>query len=187
MIIAENNSPAALSAASNGNAQFLTFRLAGETFGLSIEHIREILEYQHLTTVPLMPAFVRGVMNLRGAVIPVIDLSARLGRSSRAIGKRSCIVIIEPPAVDDEGSHRVGMLVDQVDAVLTVANQAIAPAPQFGQQLRTDFIAGMARVEADFIVLLDTSHVFSIMEMTLLATMDYHPHDTRHTQADAIR
>lgn len=167
--------------------QFLTFRLAGELFGLDIANILEILEYQHLTEVPLMPAFIRGVMNLRGAVVPVVDLSARLGRGALPLGKRSSIVIVEAGTGDEEGGQPVGMLVDQVDAVLALPASAIEPAPQFGQRLRTDFIAGMAQIDGLFIVLLDIGHVLSIEEMTLLATLDYSPHESCNDKPDPGR
>jgi purine-binding chemotaxis protein CheW len=91
------------------DAQYLTFQLAGEMFAIGILHIKEILEFSNLTTVPMMPSFIRGVINLRGAVVPVVDLSARFGRNASEVTRRSCIVIVEVDGgVQDYGRRRFG-------------------------------------------------------------------------------
>ena len=147
--------------------QYLSFQLGGETFAIGIRSIREILEYEYLTEVPMMPDFLRGVMNLRGSVVPVTDLALRFGRSQTELGRRTCVVIVE---IDDEQSQQlIGVLVDAVHEVLTISLDDIEPPPQFGSKLRTDFIAGMACVDNRFIVLLDIARVLSVEEMTLLA------------------
>ena len=149
--------------------QYLTFQLAGDTFAIGILAIKEILEYVSLTQVPLMPPFIRGVMNLRGAVVPVIDLSLRFGRTKTEIGRRTCSVIIEVEF--EEQQHYIGVLVDAVHEVLAIAAADIEPPPQFGGKVRADFIAGMAKVDERFVVLLHVDKVLSVDEMALLTDM----------------
>ena len=146
--------------------QFLTFISSGEVFGISILTIKEILEYGDLTHVPMMPEYVRGVMNLRGSVVPVIDLSARLGRELTTINKRTCIVIVEVEF--EEEVLDIGVVVDGVNEVIEIAAADIEPSPPFGASIRTDFIGGMARIDEKFVVLLDVNHVLSIEELSML-------------------
>lgn len=148
-------------------AQYLTFQLGGEMFAIGILHIKEILEYNNLTTVPMMPAFIRGVINLRGAVVPVVDLSARFGRQVSEVTRRSCIVIIEVNV--DNGVQDIGLMVDAVSAVLEIPASEIEPAPSFGARIRADFISGMAKVDGKFVILLNVSRVLSVDEMAMLA------------------
>lgn len=148
-------------------AQYLTFQLGGEMFAIAILHIKEILEYGNLTTVPMMPAFIRGVINLRGAVVPVVDLSARFGRQTSEVTRRSCIVIIEVEI--DSGVQDIGLMVDAVSAVLEIPGREIEPAPSFGARIRADFISGMAKVDGKFVILLNVSKVLSVDEMAMLA------------------
>ncbi|QDQ27835.1 purine-binding chemotaxis protein CheW [Chitinimonas arctica] len=150
--------------------QYLTFRLAGETYALDILHIKEIIEYGGLTEVPMMPRFLRGVINLRGAVVPVIDLAVRFGRPATDIGKRSCIIIVEVQADDDWLD--LGVIVDAVDEVLDLPADAIEPAPAFGAQLRAEFIRGMGKLDGRFVIVLALEHVLSIDEMALLVGDD---------------
>lgn len=148
--------------------QYLTFILGGEVFALGILSIKEILEYQAPTDVPMMPSFVRGVVNLRGAVVPVIDLCARFGRASTGVSKKSCIVIVE---TETNGSRQVlGVVVDAVNEVLEIAESEIEPPPSFGASVRTDFIAGMGKVHGKFVIILEVEKVLSIEEMESLAS-----------------
>lgn len=150
-----------------GQAQYLTFMLGGETFAIGILHIKEIIEYAGLTEVPMMPACIRGVINLRGAVVPVMDLSARFGKPSTAITKRSCIVIVE---VESNGERQdMGVVVDAVNAVLEIPASEIEPAPSFGAKIRTEFIEGMGKVNGKFVILLDVNQVLSSEEVGALA------------------
>ncbi|RON20775.1 chemotaxis protein CheW [Pseudomonas brassicacearum] len=148
-------------------AQYLTFLLGGEMFAIGILGIKEILEYGNITSVPMMPAFVRGVINLRGAVVPVVDLSARFGRQKSDITRRSCIVIIE--ADSDAGTQDVGLMVDAVSAVLEIPAGEIEPAPSFGARIRSDFISGMAKVAGKFVIVLNADRVLSVDEMASLS------------------
>jgi len=133
--------------------QYLTFMLSGETYAISILRIKEIIQYGQLTEVPRMPDFIRGVINLRGAVVPVIDLSARFGKQSTEVGRRNCIIIIEVKT--GEETQSVGVMVDAVNAVLEIPSGEIEPAPSFGTNIRTDFIAGMGKVNGKFVIILN--------------------------------
>lgn len=160
-----------LPAVREDEAQYLTFMLGGEMFAIAILGIKEIIEYGNLTVVPMMPSFVRGVINLRGAVVPVVDLSARFGRQNSDITRRSCVVIIE--ATSDDGQPQdIGLLVDTVSAVMEIAASAIEPPPSFGARIRADFISGMAKVDGKFVIVLDVNRVLSIDEMSSLAAGD---------------
>ena len=150
-------------------SQFLTFMLGEEQFAVGILHIKEIIEYGSLATVPMMPACVRGVINLRGAVVPVMDLSARFGRSPSAITKRSCIVIVEVESAGGESKQVLGMLVDAVNAVVEIAAGDIEPAPSFGTRIRPDFIAGIGKFNGKFVILLAIDRVLSTEEVVEMA------------------
>ncbi|MFT7186475.1 MAG: purine-binding chemotaxis protein CheW [Pseudohongiellaceae bacterium] len=151
---------------SAGNVQqFLTFVLNDETYGVGILHIREIIEYDHLTVVPLMPDFISGVINLRGNVVPVVNLARRFEHQAKEIGKRTSIVIID--IKDTEGdSVEVGMVVDIVNEVIELASSDIAAAPTFGAKIRTDFIQGMGKIDDKLMILLDVNNVLSINELS---------------------
>lgn len=144
--------------------QYLTFLLNGEMFAIGILHIKEIIEYGSLTDVPMMPGFIRGVINLRGSVVPVIDLSARFGRQRSEISRRTCVVIIEVTAEDDSRQD-IGVVVDSVSEVLEIPRDHIEPPPAFGAKVKVEFILGMGKVDNNFIVILDVQKVLSLSEM----------------------
>ncbi len=149
---------------------YLAFRLAEEVYAIDILRIREIIEYNAPTSVPMMPSSVRGVINLRGAVVPVIDLAIRFGREPTGVGKRTCIVIVE---VEHAGAtHVLGLMVDGVNAVMEIGADHIEPAPSFGTHVNTEYIEGMARVDGRFIIILDVSRVLSIEEMAAIKSVD---------------
>jgi len=147
-------------------ALHLAFRLGDEVYAIDILRIREIVEYTPPTPVPMMPASVRGVINLRGAVVPVIDLAVRFGHTPTGVGKRTCIVIVE--TVHADATQVLGLLVDGVNAVMEIADDSIEPAPTFGAKVNTDFIAGMARINGRFVIILDIARVLSIEEMAAI-------------------
>lgn len=156
-------------AGSENDGQYLTFLLSGEMFAIGILAIKEIIEFSHLTTVPMMPDFVRGVINVRGAVVPVVDLSARFGGKASEVTRRSCIVIIEAK-VEGGDQQDIGVMVDAVSAVLEIPATEIEPPPSFGARIRVDFIKGMAKVEGRFVILLDVDRVLSVEEMAQLSS-----------------
>ena len=141
------------------NNQFLLFSLDGETFGIAIEQVREIIEYPGLTAMPSMPAFIGGVINLRGAVVPVIDLSVRFGRASTVINRRSCVVVIEAPS--DVQRRPLGIVVDGVTEVFSATSEQIGPRPDFGNGLRADFIDCVLKRDRGFVMILDLTTLLS--------------------------
>jgi purine-binding chemotaxis protein CheW len=146
--------------------QYLTFVLGAETFAIGILSIKEIIEYSSLTDVPMMPPYVRGVINLRGAVVPVIDLAVRFGRAPAEVTKRTCIVIIEVMANDER--QVIGIVVDAVNEVLDIPAADVEPPPAFGTGIRTDFMLGMGKVHNKFVILLDVNHVLAFDELASL-------------------
>lgn len=154
--------------------QYLTFILGGETYAMGILSIKEIIEYGQLTDVPRMPDFIRGVINLRGAVVPVIDMGARFGKQVTAVTRRTCIVIVEVAmnAGATEEKNVVGMMVDAVNEVLEIPPGEIEPAPQFGAKIRADFIEGMGKIDGKFVIILNIQQVLSVDEMAMLAGVD---------------
>ncbi len=143
--------------------QYLTFTLGEEMFAIGILSIREIIEYGQLTDVPMTPPFIRGVINLRGAVVPVVDLAVRFGRQPRDVTRRTCIVIVD--VTWSEGSQEMGVVVDAVSEVLEIPETDIEPPPEFGARIRIDFIRGMGKVAGKFVVLLDANKVLSLDEV----------------------
>lgn len=163
-----DNAPAALGLVDQGPAlQYLTFSLGDEVFAMDIRCVREIIQHSNMTMVPLMPAFVRGVINLRGSVVPVIDLQSRFGRARAQLGKKTCIIIFDTTVEDEK--VELGLLVDSVSEVIDIANAHVEPPPQFGTSIRRDFVHGIGRVGEDFIVILAPERALDINEMAALA------------------
>lgn len=154
-------------AGSNEAQQYLTFQLSGEMFAVGILNVREIIEYGNLTQIPMMPSFIRGVINLRGAVVPVVDLAARFGGKVSEVQRRTCIVIVE--ITQEESKHDIGIMVDAVSEVLEIQDGDIEPPPSFGAKIRADFIAGMGKVAGKFVIILEIQRVLSVDEMAVLA------------------
>ena len=147
--------------------QYLTFSLGDEVFAMDIRSVREIIQHGNMTTVPLMPAFVRGVINLRGAVVPVIDLKSRLGRDRAQLGKKTCIIIFDANLADER--VELGLLVDSVSEVIEIAQAHVEPPPQFGTSIRRDFVHGIGKVGQTFMVILAPERALDIDEMAALA------------------
>jgi purine-binding chemotaxis protein CheW len=147
--------------------QYLTFTLGGEMFAVGILNVKEIIEYGNLTEIPMMPSFIRGVINLRGAVVPVVDLAARFGGKISAVQRRTCIVIVE--VTQEDAKHDIGIMVDAVSEVLEIGVKDIEPPPSFGARIRADFIAGMGKVAGKFVIILQIDRVLSVDEMAMLA------------------
>lgn len=146
--------------------QYLTFLIGVEVYGISILDVKEIIEIANVTRVPLTPDYIHGVINLRGNVVPVIDLSARLRHWRSEVGKRSCIVLVA--VVSPSGSQLLGVLVDEVKEILEIPPAHIQPAPSFGTEIQTDFIQAMAEVDGEFIILLAVDRVLSLEELSRL-------------------
>ena len=147
--------------------QFLTFLLSGESYGIGILHIKEIIEYGNITTVPAMPDFIAGVINLRGSVVPVIDLACRFQTKKTELSKKTSIIVIE--IVEEEEILELGIVVDMVNEVLELKPDQLSPAPSFGTKIRTDFIKYMGKVSNDhFMIILDMENVLSVDELSIV-------------------
>jgi purine-binding chemotaxis protein CheW len=146
--------------------QYLTFRCGEELFGVEILYVREIKGYSAPTTIPMMPRSVLGVINLRGNVLPIVDLNLRFGREKTKVTKRTCIVIIELQKENDSVS--IGLLVDAVSEVVDIPLEEVEKAPSFGTKIRNDFIGGIGKMENQFVILLDINFVLSIDELSIL-------------------
>lgn len=146
--------------------QYLTFMLRDECFGISIESVKEIIEYDNITSIPLMPEFVKGVLNLRGEVVPVIDLSLRLGKGRTDVKDRTCIVVLEIPF--QEKLVTLGAMVDSVTEVIDIDLGNIEPAPTFGARLKAQFIQGVVNVDSCFVILLHGDKALSVEELASL-------------------
>lgn len=149
---------------------YLSFSLGDEIFAMDIDTVREIIQFSSITVVPLMPAFVRGVINLRGAVVPVIDLSVRFGRRRSEVGKKTCVIIFDSH-IDGERVE-LGIMVDAVSEVIDVPRDQIEPPPQFGCTIQRDYIHGMVKVDGEFVVIIEPDRALSVEEMARLAEQE---------------
>ena len=139
--------------------QVLRLAMGDYRYAVAIDQVREILKVSQLTALPLMPAFVRGVMNLRGAVVPVIDLGARLGLCEATLQRRSCVVIVEVIGHAERSSQTLGLLVDAVHEVADVPASGLENAPPLGTEIRVDFLEGMARLRGEIVPVLALERV----------------------------
>jgi purine-binding chemotaxis protein CheW len=152
------------------NQQFVTFCLGSEMFGVEVIRTREILTLVPVTKVPQTPDYLLGVINLRGQVVPVVDLRVKLGLHAKETGQETCIIVMEVQ-VDDE-ILVVGGLVDAVREVLELRGDQIEPPPRMGLRLKTEFIAGMGKVDEQFIILLNIDKVFASDELAVLQSAE---------------
>ncbi len=148
--------------------QYLTFKLDEEVFALDISKVREVLDYTTITKVPKTPEFMRGVINLRGSVVPVVDLRLKLGMTQTEKTVNTCIIITEVMVADE--TVVLGVLADSVQEVVDLEPGQIEPAPKIGTTLRTEFIKGMGKQNENFIIILDIDQVFSAEELALVQT-----------------
>ena len=146
--------------------KFLTFLMAKEKYGLEILKVREIIGIMDVTPVPTTPAFVRGVINLRGKVIPVVDLRLKFGMQAKEDTQRTCIIVVHLARAAQE--MIMGIIVDEVSEVLDIDQDQIEPHPSFGADIRTDFILGMGKVNERVVTMLDIDRVLSEREIVLV-------------------
>jgi len=154
-------------AIANREGKYLTFALAGEEYGIGILKVKEIIGMMAITTVPQVPAYVKGVINLRGKVIPVADLRLKFGMEPMEYNERTCIIVVEIESA--KKTIRMGIVVDSVSEVLNIKGSDIEETPNFGQQLNTAFILGMAKINGAVKILLDIDRIFREEEVALMA------------------
>jgi purine-binding chemotaxis protein CheW len=167
MANAEETMDQAIKAMADREGKYLTFSMASEEYGIGILKIKEIIGMMSITTVPQTPEFIKGVINLRGKVIPVIDLRLRFGMTANDYTERTCIIVVEIPGLS--GTVMIGIVVDSVSEVLSIKGDEIEETPTFGTKLNTDYILGMAKMEGSVKILLDIDQVLSGDELTLLS------------------
>ena len=168
----------ALMATLEKEGKYLTFTMAEEDYGIGILKIKEIICMQNITPVPQTPEFVKGVINLRGKVIPVVDLRLRFGMEATKYNDRTCIIVVE---VEGEASIvQIGIVVDSVSEVMAIKREEIEDTPTFGARLNTDYILGMAKVEGGVKILLDIDRVLNDEEIDGFKAMN----SSRETKTD---
>jgi len=149
--------------------QYLTFRLAQETFAVDVAKVREILDFVAITKVPQTPDFMRGVINLRGSVVPVVDMKLKFGMDPTEKTVNTCIIVLEV-TIENETTI-VGALADSVQEVVELDPSQIEPPPRIGMKLNIDFIKGMGKLNDEFVIILDTDKIFTFTEGSLLTEM----------------
>ncbi len=153
--------------ASNAN-QYLTFTLDNEQYAISVSKVREVLEHTKITKLPRTAEFMKGIINLRGAGVPVIDLRLKFGLAETPITKDTSIIVMEVNSLD--GDVIVGALADAVHEVVEIDEKAVEPAPRFGTRLAAEFIKGVGKKDELFIIILDIDRIFNAEEITALAS-----------------
>jgi purine-binding chemotaxis protein CheW len=150
--------------------QYLTFKLGNEVFATDVAKVREVLDLTAITAIPRTPPFMRGVINLRGSVVPVVDLRLCFDMTKTESTRNTCIVVVEV-LLDNEATV-IGALADSVEEVIDLEPEQIQPAPRIGTQIRTDFIKGMGKRDTQFIMILDIDKVFSAEELASVRVQD---------------
>lgn len=149
--------------------QYLTFQLMNEQYGVAIETVREINQYGEVTPVPRTPEYVKGVMNLRGKIIPVVNLRIKFGMSAQDISRDTCIIVI------DTAIGQVGMIVDSVKEVVDLEEAQIEPPPMLGNEKTMSFVRGMGKVDNRVVILVDVVSAFSQDQMSAMAGLNNEP------------
>ena len=159
----------AVKAMTDREGKYLTFSLANEEYGIGILKVKEIIGMMPVTSVPQTPGFVKGVINLRGKVIPVVDLRLRFGMEEIEYTERTCIIVVE--IAGESGNIVIGIVVDAVSEVLNIKAEDIEETPSFGRSLNTDYIFGMAKIEGSVKILLDIDKVLTGQECDVMSTV----------------
>ena len=146
--------------------QYLTFTLDDELFAVDVAKVREVLDFTNITKIPRTPEYMRGVINLRGSVVPVIDLRLKFGMSKTENKINTCIIVLEIKL--EEETIILGALADSVQEVFELEPEQIEPAPKFGTKFRAEFLRGMGKREDNFIMILDMDKVFSSDELAIV-------------------
>jgi purine-binding chemotaxis protein CheW len=164
--------------------QYLTFQMSEDEYAVGIAHVREIIEYSAVTRVPKAPAWIRGVINVRGSVVPVVDLAVKFGVAARPVTKTTCIIILEIK-LDGEDST-MGVIADAVNEVASFTEEDIAEAPSFGTRVRVEYLLGMAKIGKKFALMLDIHKVLSGEELVRLGEVPAQAVRTEVDQTERI-
>jgi len=164
----------------NAISQYLTFTIAGEQYAVGVDHVKEIIGYDVPTKVPGTPPWIRGVINLRGLVVPVVDLAVKFGRPETGVTRRTCVVIVDVQFAD--GAVTMGVVADGVSQVLELTADDIQPPPTFGMSVRIDFLLGLITTGKQFALLLDIDRVLAADELLTAISLEALPEAPQHAQ-----
>ncbi|MEA2465294.1 MAG: purine-binding chemotaxis protein CheW [Acidobacteriota bacterium] len=164
----------------NAISQYLTFTIAGEQYAVGVAHVKEIIGYDVPTKVPGTPPWIRGVINLRGLVVPVVDLAVKFGRPATDVTRRTCVVIVDVQFAD--GAVTMGVVADGVSQVLDLSADDIQPPPTFGMSVRLDFLLGLITAGKQFALLLDIDRVLAADELLAAISLEAIPEVQQHVQ-----
>jgi purine-binding chemotaxis protein CheW len=165
--------------------QYVTFTLMGEEYALQIQHVREIIECEPVTAIPSMPAVVRGVMNLRGNVVPVIDLPLKFGLAETRLGAGTYVVIVD--LVWNGESARLGLLTRELGRVVDVTDDQLKPVPDFGTRVRSEYLRGIGQIDGRFVLFLDTERLLSPAELLRITAFEGAPPPPDGAEAGVAR
>jgi purine-binding chemotaxis protein CheW len=163
MTVVQSSDADGMIAVGTDTGQYLTFMLAGEEYGVDILRVQEIKEWDMVTALPNTPSYVKGVINLRGTIVPIIDLRQRFGLESIPYGPTTVVVVLK--VVHDSGSRIMGLVVDAVSDVYNVSNEELKPPPQFGSMMHTNYIKGLATVNERMLIVLDIDRLLNTGEL----------------------
>jgi purine-binding chemotaxis protein CheW len=150
--------------------QYVTFSLMGEEYALKIQHVREIIAYEPITAIPSMPPVVRGVMNLRGFVVPIIDLPVKFGLPPTPLGPTTYLVVVDPAWAGE--TIRLGLVTPELGRVIDLGDDQIAPVPDFGTRIQSEYLLGIAQVDGRTVLFLDTDRLLSAAEILRITALD---------------
>jgi len=148
--------------------QYLTFSLKTEKYAISVSNIREVLEVPQITRVPRMPPFMKGVINLRGSVVPVLDLASKFGIGETERSIATAVIVLEIPSIDGAGVAHLGVFADCVHKVITIEKSDIDPVPTIGLAVDADFLDGMGKVDGEFVMMLNINEILTAKDIGLL-------------------
>lgn len=159
-------------------SQYLTFTIADEQYAVGVGHVKEIIGYDAPTKVPATPPWIRGVINLRGLVVPVVDLAAKFGRPATEVTRRTCVVIVDAQFAD--GVVTMGVVADGVSQVLELTADDIQPPPSFGMSVRIEYLLGLVTLGKQFALLLDIDRVLAAEELLAAISLETIPEAQQH-------
>src|SRR5262245_47477219 len=163
--------------------QYVTFSLMGEEYALHIEHVREIIQCERVTSIPSMPPVVRGVMNLRGNVVPAVDLPVKFGLAETNISEKTYVVVGD--LVWSGESVRLGLLTPELGRVIDVRDEEIKPVPDFGTRIQPEYLRGVGQIDGRFVLFLDTERLLSPAELLRITAIDHEPPPTAGDEGQA--
>ncbi len=169
----------------SGDNKYLTFVLKDETYAVNILHVKEIIEYGGLTHIPMMPIFIRGVLNLRGDAIPVIDLTARFTKEVTEVTRYTCIIIVEVSGTSSQ--MEIGIKADMVNEVVDITEDQLEPSPKLGSKINTAFIEAIGKINNNFVLILDMDNLLDMEQLAMLEEMVQMNREEENSDKESLR